>query len=154
MSLLVFNLQIDSYCRSTVIPWIRRMHLALFYMHGAFYSISRRMAGIRFKSLSPHSDSQVWIPIDQSVVVSMEKYWLLTLFPLSGSQGVPISWLRYRTTMWSERRTGNNCPDERGREVREEEKRREQTVRRRAQTGKGRSWLLSNCKRANCKIED
>uniref|UniRef100_A0A158P845 RING-type E3 ubiquitin transferase n=1 Tax=Angiostrongylus cantonensis TaxID=6313 RepID=A0A158P845_ANGCA len=42
--------------RSTGIPQLHRLHLAFFYIFGTYYSISRRVAGIRFMSLSPQTD--------------------------------------------------------------------------------------------------
>ncbi|KJH53034.1 zinc finger, C3HC4 type [Dictyocaulus viviparus] len=38
------------------IPHLHRIHLAFFYIFGAYYNISRRLTGIRFLSLSPQSN--------------------------------------------------------------------------------------------------
>ncbi|KAF8357717.1 hypothetical protein PRIPAC_92712 [Pristionchus pacificus] len=47
-----------------IVQWLRnsfstslhRLHIASFYIFGAYYQLSRRMAGIRFVSFSPNSD--------------------------------------------------------------------------------------------------
>ncbi|GMS90349.1 hypothetical protein PENTCL1PPCAC_12524 [Pristionchus entomophagus] len=47
-----------------IVQWLRhsfssslsRVHMATFYIFGAYYQLSRRMAGIRFVSFSPNSD--------------------------------------------------------------------------------------------------
>uniref|UniRef100_A0A8R1EDF1 RING-type E3 ubiquitin transferase n=1 Tax=Caenorhabditis japonica TaxID=281687 RepID=A0A8R1EDF1_CAEJA len=42
--------------RTTLFPQLQRAHIALFYITGAFYSISRRITGIRFISTNASSD--------------------------------------------------------------------------------------------------
>ncbi|KHJ99239.1 peroxisome biogenesis factor 10 domain protein [Oesophagostomum dentatum] len=44
--------------RSVGIPQLYRVHLAFFYISGIYYNISRRVTGIRYKSLSPQTDVQ------------------------------------------------------------------------------------------------
>ncbi|KAK6743906.1 hypothetical protein RB195_010916 [Necator americanus] len=41
--------------RSTGIPYLHRIHIALFYILGIYYNISLRVSGIRFLSLSPQT---------------------------------------------------------------------------------------------------
>ncbi|CAI2348909.1 unnamed protein product [Caenorhabditis sp. 36 PRJEB53466] len=42
--------------RTTLFPQLQRAHIALFYITGAYYSISRRITGIRFISASANTD--------------------------------------------------------------------------------------------------
>ncbi|XGW18075.1 hypothetical protein V3C99_002575 [Haemonchus contortus] len=42
--------------RSVGIPQLYRIHLAFFYIFGAYYNISRRVSGIKYLSLNPQSD--------------------------------------------------------------------------------------------------
>ncbi|CAB3402649.1 unnamed protein product [Caenorhabditis bovis] len=49
-------IQIFQWLRTTALPQFQRAHLAVFYITGAFYSIARRITGIRFLSANPHTD--------------------------------------------------------------------------------------------------
>ncbi|KAJ1345797.1 hypothetical protein KIN20_000413 [Parelaphostrongylus tenuis] len=48
--------EVLEWIRSTGIPQLHRLHLALFYIFGTHYNISLRATGIRFVSLSPQTD--------------------------------------------------------------------------------------------------
>uniref|UniRef100_A0A1I7WX95 Pex2_Pex12 domain-containing protein n=1 Tax=Heterorhabditis bacteriophora TaxID=37862 RepID=A0A1I7WX95_HETBA len=47
---------IIDWIRSVAIPQLYRLHLAVFYIFGAYYNISRRAVGIRFLSLNAQTD--------------------------------------------------------------------------------------------------
>ncbi|CAL2037603.1 unnamed protein product [Caenorhabditis brenneri] len=49
-------LDVFFWLRTTLFPQLRRAHIAVFYITGAYYSIARRVTGIRFLSASAHTD--------------------------------------------------------------------------------------------------
>lgn len=49
-------LDVFHWLRTTLFPQLQRAHCALFYISGAYYSIARRVTGIRYLSASAHSD--------------------------------------------------------------------------------------------------
>uniref|UniRef100_A0A1I7TWN5 tryptophan--tRNA ligase n=1 Tax=Caenorhabditis tropicalis TaxID=1561998 RepID=A0A1I7TWN5_9PELO len=49
-------LDVFHWLRTTLFPQLQRAHIAVFYITGAYYSIARRVTGIRFLSASAHSD--------------------------------------------------------------------------------------------------
>ncbi|CAJ0597533.1 unnamed protein product [Cylicocyclus nassatus] len=49
-------LSLINWLRSIGVPQLHRIHVAFFYIFGIYYNLSRRVAGIRYQSLSPQTD--------------------------------------------------------------------------------------------------
>ncbi|VDM73591.1 unnamed protein product, partial [Strongylus vulgaris] len=49
-------LSLIEWIRSIGIPQLHRVHVAFFYIFGVYYNVSRRVAGIQYRSLSPQTD--------------------------------------------------------------------------------------------------